>query len=433
MRLASGRRSYAASPSALTVGPDGDNRFTLSAPAGFRGPGSVLVEVTTATDASGNEDATHDRGRRHRLLSIPVLVGRRHPVARVPHDRHPDLGRPALRPRHRHATARSSPSTPATPRASTSPPSGARPSTASTSAAPRARSSPITASDDRHARAARPCCRARRRQQHRRRSASGSPRRRRRRCSPIKVETMEAGQSRTYDIARLPRGRRRQPRSQRSCRCRTPATPGVRASVDGSRLTLTADRDTRGVEASFRLVVSDVSDGDPPSSRRAEGRIQFQVIGTPSPPGEPRPYPLSDEVGTIKMAWAPPDDDGGAPILYYLVREEKTGDQAAVRHQRVRLPQAEDRRQLQLPGAGGQPRGRAASGATCRGRPRPTPQPGRVQNIRMIGPRRRADHRRLGQAADQHLEDPRLHDHLARQAAAVVVAGDARRPTRDRA
>jgi hypothetical protein len=99
----------------------------------------------------------------------------------------------------------------------------------------------------------------------------------------------------------------------------------VRASVSGSRLTLTAESDTRGAEASFRLVVSDVDDADPPPSRTAAGRIQFRVIGTPSAPGEPRPYPLSDEVGTIKMGWAPPDDDGGAPVTHYVVREERSG------------------------------------------------------------------------------------------------------------
>jgi len=102
--------------------------------------------------------------------------------------------------------------------------------------------------------------------------------------------------------------------------------PGVRASIDGSKLTLTADRDTRGVKASFRLVVSDISSSDPPPSRRAEGSIQFQVVGRPSAPGEPRPYPLSDQVGTITMSWKPPDDDGGAPILFYWVKEEKSGD-----------------------------------------------------------------------------------------------------------
>ena len=101
VRLASGRRSYSASPTSLTVGPDGDNQFTLSAPAAFRGPGSVLVEVTTATDASGNEDATTTDGRRHRDPVDPGGGGRRRPVARVPLERHPDVVRPALRPRHR--------------------------------------------------------------------------------------------------------------------------------------------------------------------------------------------------------------------------------------------------------------------------------------------------------------------------------------------
>ena len=84
VRLASGRRSWAASPDVLTVGPDGDRGFTLSAPDTFRGPGAVLVEVTTATDESGNEDTTTTDDGATVLLSIPVLVGDDKPELECP-------------------------------------------------------------------------------------------------------------------------------------------------------------------------------------------------------------------------------------------------------------------------------------------------------------------------------------------------------------
>ncbi len=84
VRVASGRRSYSASPTALNVGPAGDNRFELSASAGFRGPGALLVEVTTARDASGNEDTSTTDDGATVLLSIPVQVGDDTPVLECP-------------------------------------------------------------------------------------------------------------------------------------------------------------------------------------------------------------------------------------------------------------------------------------------------------------------------------------------------------------
>ena len=73
--MAAGAGSYIASPTSLTAGPDGDNRFELSAPPGFRGPGALLVEVTTAADVNGNEDVTTTDDGVTVLLSIPVQVG----------------------------------------------------------------------------------------------------------------------------------------------------------------------------------------------------------------------------------------------------------------------------------------------------------------------------------------------------------------------
>ena len=198
-------------------------------------------------------------------------------------------------------------------------------------------------------------------------------------------------------------------------------SPGVKASVDGSRLTLTADRDTRGRggERSGSWSATS-SDSDPPSSRTAEGRIEFKVIGTPSPPGEPRPYPLSDEVGTIKMGWAPPDDDGGAPILYYMVREERTGakqrcDTNECVFRKLKTGGNYSFRVQAINRVG------ASDWSNVSRSARADTQPGRVQDIRMVG---RDDGQitiAWDKPSDQHLADPRLHDHLARAEAPSVV------------
>ena len=410
VRLASGRRSYSASPTSLTVGPDGDNQFTLSAPAGFRGPGSVLVEVTTATDASGNEDATTTEDGVTAILSIPVVVGDDVPSLECPSSVIPmSSGQ-----RYDLDIATYCKVFTVDPRDAADLDFTAEWSQAVDGVdvgSPVGSVVPVTASDDAteggeavltvRAGESNP-------QEVRFRLAQAPPPR----LNPIRVETMEAGQSRTYDMAAYLQAGVANPEPT-IVQVQNTGTPGVRASVNGSRLTLTAERDTRGADASFRLVVSDVSGDDPPSSRTAEGRIQFRVIGTPSPPGEPRPYPLSDEVGTIKMGWAPPDDDGGAPLTYYVVREErsgtkqrcdtnecvfrklKTGGNYSFRVQAFNRVGGSDWSNLSRIG-----QGRHAAG------PGPEHPDGRS--------RQRPDHRRLGQAVHQHLPDPGLHDHVAR-------------------
>jgi hypothetical protein len=322
VRLASGRRSYSASPTLLTVGPDTDNRFSLSAPTGFRGPGALLVEVTTATDAAGNEDTSTTDDGATVLLSIPVQVGDDTPDLQCPSSVVPisagqryDLDIATfckvftLDPRDAAGLDYTAEWTQGLDGLDVGSAAGSIvPITAAESATQGGEAVLTVRAGDSNT------------QQVRFRLAQApAPT-----LLPIKVDTLEAGQSRTFDIAAYLQAGVADPQPT-VVQVENTGNPGVRATVDGSRLTLTADKDTRGVEASFRLVVSDVDTDDPPASRRAEGRIQFQVVGTPGAPGEPRPYPLSDEVGTITMSWKPPDDDGGAPILYYVVKEERKG------------------------------------------------------------------------------------------------------------
>ena len=368
----------------------------------------------------------HDRDRRQRQRGRHDDRGRRH---RHPLD--PGGGR-ATTPRRSSAppassrcrpasattstsrpTARSSPSTPATPTdldfsaewsqavdgVDVSSPAGLG----------RARSRRPT-TPPRAARPSSSCARAR---ATRRRSASGWPRPRRRGCRRSASRPWRPGRAapttwRAYLEAGVANP------DPRIVTVQNTGSPGVKASVDGSRLTLTADRDTRGAEAS---VPAGRQRRRPTATRRPRARptdgSQFTVIGTPSPPGEPRPYPLSDEVGTIKMGWAPPDDDGGAPVLYYMVREEKTGAKQrcdtnecvfrklktggnySFRVQAFNRVGGSDWSNRVAVGAGRHAAGPGAEHPDGRSRQRP-------------------DHRRLGQAVHQHLPDPGLHDHVAR-------------------
>ncbi|MDZ5662970.1 fibronectin type III domain-containing protein [Nocardioides sp. S-58] len=322
VRLASGRRSWSASPTSLAVGLDGDNRFTLSAPAAFRGPGAVLVEVTSATDASGNEDTSTTDDGATVLLSIPVQVGDDKPELTCPSTVVPiSAGQDyaldiatfckvfTLDPRDAAGLSYTADwSQPLDGLAVGSPEGSVVSVTAAETATEGGQAALTVQAGDSNTQLVRFQL-----------AQAPSPR-----LLPIRVETMEAGQSRSYDVGSYLEAGVSDP-DPTIVSVQSTGNPGVRASADGGRLTLTATDDARGARAGFRLVVSDVSSDDPPASRTAEGRIEFQVVGTPEAPGEPRPFPRTDQIGAVEMSWAPPRDDGGAPILHYLVREEKTG------------------------------------------------------------------------------------------------------------
>ncbi|MBS2939320.1 fibronectin type III domain-containing protein [Nocardioides sp. J2M5] len=323
VRLASGRGSWSASPSPLSVDPQGDSGFRLSAAPGFRGPGALLVEVTSATDSSGNEDSTTTSDGATVLLSIPVQVGDDRPELTCPSSPIPisaggqvDLDIASyctvftLDPRDAAGLDYSAEWDQSLDGLGLGAPDGSVVRVSADETATEGGEAVLTvrAGDSNT-------------QQVRFQLDQAPPPR----LSPIKVETMEAGTSRTIDVSTFLTSGVSDP-SPTIVSVENVGNPAVRASSDGSRLTLTAAEDARGAQARFRLVVSDVDRSSPPASRRAEGLIQFQVIGTPSAPGAPLTFPLSDEAGTVKMGWRAPDDDGGAPILYYQVREDRSGD-----------------------------------------------------------------------------------------------------------
>ncbi|MCY7402384.1 MAG: fibronectin type III domain-containing protein, partial [Nocardioides sp.] len=321
VRLASGRRSYSASPTALSVGPLGDNRFELSASAGFSGPGALLVEVTTANDASGNEDSSTTDDGVTVLLSIPVQVGDDTPVLECPSTVIPisagqeyDLDIAnfctvfTLDPRDAAGLSYEATWSSAldgldagAPQGSVIPVSAAEDATRGGEAVLAVRAGESNTEEVRF------------------RLAQAPPPT----LLPVRVETMEAGTSRTYDLASYLQAGVPQPEPT-IVSVQSQGNSGVRATTSGSELTLTAAQDARGVRASFTIVMSDVSSVDPPPERVAQGRIQFEVVGTPSAPGAPRPFSKS-QTETITMSWQPPSDDGGAPILFYNVKEQRTG------------------------------------------------------------------------------------------------------------
>jgi hypothetical protein len=322
VKLASGRRSWSASPADLEVGPDGANGFMVTAAEGFRGPGAVLVEVTTATDASGNEDSSTTEDGATVLLSIPVLVGDNTPTLECPSTVLPisagqqvDLDIATfckvftVDPRDAAGLDYSAEWSQGIDGLDVGAVDGSVVPVSADSAASRGGEAvlAVRAGESNT-------------EEVRFRLAEAPPPT----MLPIKVDTMEAGQSRTFDIGAYLRAGVADP-TPTIVSVQNVGNPAVRATTDGGRLTLTAAKDAGGADAEFRLVVSDISSSDPPAERRADARIQFKVVGTPSAPGEPRPYPVSDEVGTVKMSWKPPDDDGGAPILFYWVKEEKSG------------------------------------------------------------------------------------------------------------
>ena len=107
LRLTGRDAPSSASPADLEPSRTGDDGFEISAPDDYRGPGALLLEVTTATDAGGNEDPQDPTDGYTALLSIPVQVGDDTPDPGVPADHHPDLGRPGQRPRHQRRCATS--------------------------------------------------------------------------------------------------------------------------------------------------------------------------------------------------------------------------------------------------------------------------------------------------------------------------------------
>ena len=158
--------------------------------------------------------------------------------------------------------------------------------------------------------------------------------------------------------------------------------------------------------------MSDVADSDSPQ-RTAEGRIQFEVSGTPGAPGPPRPFP-AEQSNKISMGWEPPSDDGGSPITGYQVQELRTATSgsragptsatsAGLENGRAYTFKV---RAINKIGPGDWSDVSQSAYADA--------SPGRVEHIQMKTRGDGTHHRRVGPAHDGDLEGPQLLRHLAR-------------------
>ncbi len=324
MRL-TGKRAVSASPAELQPAPDGERGFTIDTDADYRGPGALLLEVTTATDPSGNEDPQDPTDGYTALLSIPVQVGDDTPELTCPATTIPissgqvydlDIGSLCtvwtLDPADADDLTYAGSFTQAVEGVSVT---GTDTSVLRVAAADDATEGgtavlSVTAGDSNA-------------QEIRFRLDDAPPPS----LLPIRVDDLQAGQSRTYDLAAY-----LEPGVSSPDPTVVSVDPisgaGVTASESGSSVTFKAGPDAQGT-STFRIVMSDVADSDSPQ-RTAEGRIQFEVSGTPGAPGPPRPFP-AEQSNKISMGWEPPSDDGGSPITGYQVQELRTNKQITCR------------------------------------------------------------------------------------------------------
>ena len=320
LRLTS-RQGVSASPSQLAAVAEDTGSFEVSAGTGYRGPGAVLVEVTTARNDSGNEDASDASDGYTALLSIPVQVGDDTPDLDCPDAVLPIAAGEEQRidvqslcqvwtadPRDAAGLDYTAAFASELEGVTVTPLGGSvfsvRASEDATGGGEavlglRAGDSNTDQITFRLARAPQP------------------------RLLPIPVEGMKAGESRTIDLEPylVPGVSSPSPRVvtiEQISGARAPA------SFSGSSVTLRPGKDVDG-RVAYRVVMSDVDDGDPPASRRAEGRISFEVRGLPGAPSEPIPYE-NEQKGKIRVGWFPPKETGGSPIRYYQLMELTTGD-----------------------------------------------------------------------------------------------------------
>ena len=315
-----GRDATTSPLGALSARTTGDAGFSLSAAPDYRGPGALLVEVTTATDESGNEDVADISDGATAVLSIPVQVGDDRPELTCPATRIPltagqsyDVDLAAVckvwtvDPRDAAALAYSAEWRTAVEGVSVG---GVEGSVVRVVAADdateggdavlrvRAGSSNVQEIGFRLAQAPPP------------------------RMLPVPVPDLKAGESRTIDLAPYLESGVSDP-DPRIVSVTARGAAGVRASTSGSQVTLSAGPSASG-RAAFEVVMSDIASSNPPDSRVARGRISFSVGGLPGQPGAPVKVPL-DRKNAVAFDWTPPTSDGGATISHYVLQPVNGG------------------------------------------------------------------------------------------------------------
>lgn len=290
-------RIWAAPADDLSASITGDGSFSVHAASGYQGPGSVSFEVTTGPVTT--------------ILTVPVQVGSTKPVLRCPSDPIPvaqgqtillDVGAIC------HvwtATAGQSLSYAADwktsasglaivdaqgPRVSVAADAGAAPGTSATLQLTADGSDPgylpITV------------------------VAVPPPT-----LSPISIADLEAGETRTIDLAPYLHAGVPVPQPQIVSVSQLTALD-VRASAKGSALTLAAGPKVNG-QARFRVVMSDVA-GNPPPNRTVESTLDLTLLAPPDAPSAPVPGKDVRD-GEVQLSWNAPAANG-SPITSYEVR-----------------------------------------------------------------------------------------------------------------
>ena len=374
-----GRESVSGSPTDLVTQRSGDDSFEVSAREGYRGPGALLLEVTTATNEAGNEDPQDPTDGYTALLSIPVQVGDDTPVLNCPQDTIPmpagkvlDLEIASfcnvwtLDPADAATLDYEGTFTTQLDGLTVSGNGGPVLSVAADEGASRGGEATLSIT----AGGSEPGV-------VRFRLESAPPPN----MLPIRGEELDAGQSRDLDLARYLESGIANPTPTVVTIDRISGS-GVSADRNGqSGVTLQAGPDAKGTVV-FRVVMSDIDDSSPGPSRRAEGRIEIEVAGLPGAPSEPYDYPTVEK-GSIKLGWFAPKDDGGSPITGYVLRDEKTKDERKCRTTLCDFTGVNERRNYNFRVAAVNKVGRGPWSDLSKTAYADTP-PGRVSNIRMI-------------------------------------------------
>ena len=132
--------------------------------------------------------------------------------------------------------------------------------------------------------------------------------------TPVRVDGVHAGDSRTIDMSRFVRSPLREPVISVVGVEHTEGMPGT-AVFDGSRVTLTPDPAAHG-DMAFVVTLTDVSNTTR-TDRYATGLITLHVLGVPDAPGAPT---IDEELSrSVRISWSTPANNG-APIDRYEVR-----------------------------------------------------------------------------------------------------------------
>ncbi|HXH76900.1 Ig-like domain-containing protein [Nocardioides sp.] len=326
LRLTSGTAVSTSPPTDLEPARVGDDGFEISARDGYRGPGALLLEVTTATNAAGNEDPQDPTDGFTALLSIPVQVGDDLPVLACPEATIP-ISAGEFKDLDIAALCNVWTPDPADMASLVYEGTWTQEVEALSVDGNGTQVLRVTAADDadRGGVAALSIT-----------GGGSAPSEIRFRLDnppppsmlPIPPEQMDAGQSREINLAPFLKPGVAEP-NPTVVSIEVVSGVGVSASRSGSSVTLRASKEARG-RAVFRVVMSDVDDSSPAPGRRAEGRLEVTLAGVPGQPGTPYKQD-NEEKGVARISWFAPEDDGGSPITHYILKETRSNDQIRCR------------------------------------------------------------------------------------------------------